>query len=288
MKRYFLYFPTLGCQGDIPAVVFDDCAPVFNLSEIKRIFIGKKIAAPFTDATQEAEWTTRLSQNSTSGDDYLRTLVVRGNKPAPAPVKKLLTNKRNITITKNHTLNFLIDESNQTNHDFLVELEESGIQEIRFWYETFGGKMFGGNEGIVAFIDLNMVLNEGNEEIQTYAGALTWEKKTTEKMSDSPIFDNDNSGSSTTFDTILTFVSSNSDVDNGVTGTIAASDPDAQFQFNEITPLIGTPKNMDINIGGIQFMSVDFPDDYLGAQFRVIDQSGTSHIGVFAEGNVNF
>lgn len=287
MKPRFFYFPTLGCANDLPTVEFDHCDPEFNLSEVRRIFIAKPIAQPFTDWKLETEWLSRLSDNSTSGDDYIRTLVVRGNKPAPASVIKALTNLRNKKITKNHTLNFLVDETNDTNHEFLRELEGSNSN-FKIWYETHGGKMFGGNSGIVVDIDLNMVLAEGEEEIQTYVGVATWKNKVTEEMAISPIFDFGNTSSVATYDTTLEFSSTTSDTGFGITATVAEVDPDAKLEFNKIDPQLGTPVDMDINIGGLQYMSVSYTSDYLGRPFRFIDQSGVSHTGVFVEGNANF
>lgn len=173
-----------GCVADLPPVEYDKCNPTIVLSEIQRIFIAKSVASPFTNVDQATEWIARLSQTSTTGNDYIRALTVIGDKPVPTPNEKEISGGRKVTIDKAHVLNFAIDEANQVNHDFMRALECGGI--FKVWYETEGGRLFGGNDGIEAKIKLDMLLGSGGE-LQKYQGAIEWDDKFTEEQVISPI-----------------------------------------------------------------------------------------------------
>lgn len=172
------------CMSNLAVVKFDRCNPKISLSEVRRIFIAKAKAAAFTNAALAAEWTTRLSEVSVTGDDYIRPLTVIGDKPAPSKKEKEISGGRKVVMNKAHVLNFSIDEATPENHEFLRTLECNGT--YRIWYETAGGLMFGGNEGIPVQISLDMVLGRG-DEILAYNGVCSWDAKFTEIYVDSPI-----------------------------------------------------------------------------------------------------
>lgn len=173
------------CTSALPAVNFDLCAPEINLSEIQYIYIGKANSVQFTDWEAPTEWATRLSNSTTTGNDYLRTLTVTGDKPAPAKNEKDISAGRKIVTTKTHILNFTIDETNATNHELIRSLECGG--KFKVWYETQGGLLFGGNSGIPANIFADMILARGREEHAVLAGSITWKNKFTEERTISPI-----------------------------------------------------------------------------------------------------
>lgn len=273
------------CDVTLPVVHFDDCAPDVNYSEIRRIFIAKKAAAAFTNWLSPTEWLARMSQTSTTGNDYIRPLTVIGDKPAAADVVKEISNGRRVVIGKDHTINFTIDDVSQANYDFMRALECGG--EFRFWYETEGGKMYGGNEGFVARVSMNDVLNRGRDEIETIAGVITWRTKFSPERGVSPIF----SGSGTvptTFNTELEFSAGTSDSAAGVSGTVSANDADQKFEFNAITPQVGTPQSMSIEVSTVEEITVDFTTDYTDQYFKYTDKAGVVHTGQFTNGTVSF
>lgn len=172
------------CNADLPVVEFDKCNPTIHLSEIRRIFVAKAIAANFTNASLASEWITRLSETSTANDDVIRPLTVIADKPAPTLAEKEISGGRKIAINKTHVVNFTIDETNAINHAMLRQLECGG--EFKIWYETAGGLLFGGNEGIPCRIKADMVLARG-EEHMVYNGTCEWKNRFTEEYVVSPI-----------------------------------------------------------------------------------------------------
>lgn len=274
------------CDANLPIVGFNNCAPNVVFSEIRRVFLAKSTAAPFATWGTATEWLARLSQTSTSGDDYIRPLTVIGDKPAATGVVKQISNGRNVTIGKDHVLNFTIDDMSQENYEFMRALECGGL--FKMWYETEGGYMYGGPDGIKVNIDANVVQNRGREEIETINGVITWRSKFSPERVLSPIFGMDDDGTPTTFDTTQTFAADTEAISGGITSTVPVIDPDLKFEFNNIAGASGTPFTMNIKliVGGANVMVASAPTEYIGQPFRFTDISGVAHTGVFASGDV--
>ncbi len=168
------------CDGDLPDWNFDDCNPQVNFAEIRRIFIRKKNSTPFTDWTQPAEWLAQIANGT------IKVLTVIADKPAAAGIVKEISNGRRITIGKDHTINFTIDDVSDENYEAMRQMECGGEYLIN--YETEGEKMFGGNEGITVRVDANNVLGRGRDEIETIVGTFTWRAKFHPERITSPIF----------------------------------------------------------------------------------------------------
>lgn len=278
---------TTNCQADVKPVKFSGCNPIILYSEIRRVFVAKSLAAPFANWGSREEWDTRLSETSIVGNDYIRALTVIADKPAAAGVSKDISNGRKITIGKDHTINVTIDDVSDENYEFMRSLECGG--QFRFWYETSGGKMYGGNEGFKASIVLDIIQNRGVDEIETLGGAITWRAKFSPERTNSPIFEGETEGGGpVTFDTLQDFVSAATKTTAGVTTTLSATDPDAKFEFNAIAGASGTPQSMSIKVSAAEQATVDFPNDYLGAPFKWTDLAAVAHTGVFTNGDVNF
>lgn len=173
------------CTALLPVVEFDQCAPKINLSEITKIYVGKPSVSAFTDWKLATEWTTRISETDVANADAIRPLTVIADKPAPANVIKDISNGRKIAVRKDHTINITIDDVSDKNYEFMRSTECGG--QVKFWYETKGGYLYGGNEGIDGTIVLDDVLNRGNDEIETLAGTLTWSSKFSPERTLSPI-----------------------------------------------------------------------------------------------------
>lgn len=272
------------CESSLPTVKFSSCAPEINLAEIGRVFIAKANAAPFENWLSPVEWAARLIQTGGS-DDAIRTLTVIGDKPAPTGNTVPISGGRNYTGNKTHIVNFTIDETTQENHDFMRALECGG--QFKVWYETLGGLLFGGNSGILADVVINMVLTRGVESLMTLEGTATWRSKFTEERGVSPIAGS-GGDSPTTFDTELEFSAAVEDTAAGITGTVPAINATKTFEFNAITPQVGTPMSMQITISTVVAITVDFTSDYSGFPFRYTHSTGTEYTGIFINGTLDF
>lgn len=163
------------CDSPLPVVSFSDCAPEVNLSEIEFVIIGKAEAADLSDETDASEWAARLDNDDTSDSDKLRLLRVIGDKPAPTDQEQQISGGRVIVVDRTHTLNADIDETNQTNYDAVRTLQCGG--EVKLWYVTRSGHVFGGKTGVGASLKVSEILNRGENEIQRFNMVATWKSK---------------------------------------------------------------------------------------------------------------
>jgi hypothetical protein len=249
--------------------------------------MGKGNSAAFADWTSPTEWASRLSQNNLTGNDYIRKLTVIADKPAPTSAVKDISADRQIAVDKAHTLNVEIDETNSVNYEWLRTLECG--KRVRIWFETKGGLLFGGNEGILVNVTMDPVFGRGTDEILKFIGAFTWKSKFSPERCVSPVFGTTAPSTGGAFDTTLEFDVATEDTEAGVTGTVAATDADQLFEFTAITPRIGTPMSMSIKVAGVEEVTIDFTSDYLGQAFRYTDKAAVVHNGaVFTNGEVNF
>jgi hypothetical protein len=123
--------------------------------------------------------------DSGAGANSIRTLHVIGSKPVPASDEKEISLGRKVTGKKTHIVNFKVDETNDTNHEFLRQNECGG--NYLFWYETVEGLMFGGNEGIEASMLMDMDIPEALTDLIMFTGKIEWKSKFTEERIASPI-----------------------------------------------------------------------------------------------------
>lgn len=195
---------TTDCDNEVlPPVVFDDCAPEFNKSEITAVYMALPDAADFEDESDPLEWAARLSQNSTPPapvgggtatpvKDLIRKLTVIGDKPAPTESSYTGSNQRVSILDRARLINITIDETNDANYD-LMRATECGIGLAgKFWYES-GGKLYGGKSGIKRGISgqrpvlkLNQVLDRGADAVATFAGTIAWSNLKSEARVPSP------------------------------------------------------------------------------------------------------
>lgn len=174
-----------GCDTALSIVAFSDCAPEIVASEIKRIFVTKRTATPFTDWKLAPEWVERISDSVTDAQ-AIRALTVIGDKPAAASVSKDISNKRKWFVAKDHTVNFTVDDVSDENYEFMRATECGGLYNM--WYETHGGMLYGGNAGIPVSIVMDVVDNRGLDEIETLNGVATWRSKFSPERIKSPIY----------------------------------------------------------------------------------------------------
>lgn len=276
------------CAGfNLPITAFDDCDPKINLSEIERIFVGGPKAAAFSNIASEAEWNSRLSQ-STVGVDTIRALTVIGDFPAAAGVTRQISNGRTKQVGKDYTLNYTVDDMPDENYLFFQFLDEE--QSLRlFAFETQGGKMYHfGNAGILVSNQSNNVLARGRDETEVENGVITWRRSKRPTRIDSPIFEGEET-TPLTFDSSLVFdTDATPGPTAGVSAVAGATDAEQKFEFNAITPQVGTPMSMSIEVSSVEEVTIDYTSDYNGSPFKYTDKAGTIHTGSFTNGTVNF
>ena len=171
------------CDSVLPAVAFDECQPEVNDGQIYKLYITN-IGNPFIDVTDLIEWNARLD-NTGLLPEAIITLHVVGSKPVPTSEEKEISLGRKVTSKKAHTTPFKIDETNATNHEFLRSMECGG--NYLFWYETSGGLLFGGDDGIKASFILDMEIPESEADFIQLTGKADWKAKFTEERTISPL-----------------------------------------------------------------------------------------------------
>lgn len=172
------------CSVVTPAVDFSDCNPSINAAQIKNIYVTNP-GYPLANWEDPSEWAARVS-NSSSTVSAIRRYTVIGSKPRPTSTIKKISHDRSIAGTKQHVLNIKIDETNDMNYENIVRASECGGQR-QMWYETMGGKLYGGNEGIPSSIVIDDVIVEDLEDIERFEGEITWSAKFHPERISSPI-----------------------------------------------------------------------------------------------------
>ena len=61
------------------------------------------------------------------------------------------------------------------------------MKQVKFWYETIGGLLFGGNSGIDGTFAIDMTLSKTEGDIILYPGTLKWSATDIEERTTSPI-----------------------------------------------------------------------------------------------------
>jgi len=162
-----------GCEGWLPAVEFDHCDPEVYFGEIAHIYVTGQ-GNGLDDWTDPTEWASRLDDETLDDDDLIRTLIVSGDQPAAESTEHEISNCRIYYGEKKFIINFDIDETNITNHDFMRQIECGGLFTI--WYAT-KNFMYGGTDGVEVSISLNQVIPRGCRELNLLTGSVSWNAK---------------------------------------------------------------------------------------------------------------
>lgn len=161
------------CTDALPEVEFDLCNPDVHFGQISDIFITN-IGYPLTDETDPTEWSTRLGLAQSDPSKILQLYVI-GDKPAAESNDIEISKGRKVTGNKNHTVNFRIDEVSDKNYNMMRKFECN--KTVLGWYKTYGGKLYGGADGIQMSIKMNHVIPENASELETIQGTMTWKAK---------------------------------------------------------------------------------------------------------------
>jgi len=172
------------CTG-LPAVNFDDCAPDIHYGEVVKLYMAAADADDFANVELIGEWTTRLSESATATGDEIRELTVFGDLPEAEQSEITISGDRTVVGFKQFTLNFEIDETNDINYNWLMTLECN--MKFKIWFETSDGRLYGGNEGILATVRANLMIPRDRAEIVKFMGTAKWKSIFSPLVGDSPM-----------------------------------------------------------------------------------------------------
>lgn len=171
------------CRSELPQVAFSQCAPALLQAQVSVIYLAND-GFPLTDWTDPAEWATRVNNTSTDSN-AIRQLTVIGSITKPNQTEKKISGGRTVYSPKEFTLTGRIDDNSDTNYDFMRGT--SCNRQYRMWYGILGGKLHGGNEGILASVLAWQEVPEDDQEYATIGFEMKWRAKADPLRIDNPM-----------------------------------------------------------------------------------------------------
>ena len=166
------------CTGALESVLFSECAPEVHFGEIAKLYLWVDSATPpfgsQADYDSAAHWATHLNQTATAIDD-IREFIVIGEMPEPEQTETPISGDRTVIGYKKFTLNLDVDETNETNYNFLLASECNGQYKANF--ETADGVLYGGWEGLDVSLKMNQVIPRSRQEIVKIMAKISWTSK---------------------------------------------------------------------------------------------------------------
>ncbi len=171
----------------IPAVHADLCVPEVNFGGLSMMMFTRR-GDGLTLVTDATEWGTRLDNASAvppvSGLADIRQVFGIGGVAAPERNQVKYSRGRSIYTTPKFSNVFRVDDTGDTNWDFLRDIPVEGMA-VSLWVAT-ETRIFGGNDGIDAVIYGDPNIPESDEEIMTID--LTWTfEGTIPEVADNPL-----------------------------------------------------------------------------------------------------
>lgn len=184
MSLDLLTCPT-GCDSSLAVVKFSPCAAELLEAEVTYVYIAND-GFPLVNWEDIMEWDTRVD-NESLDDDAIRELAVIGALPIPEQTEKPISQNRTAYSQKVFTLPFIIDDNSDENYDFM---RSTGCnRSYRFWFATAGGKLYGGNTGILAILKGNENIVNTREEFAVLEFELKWKSRLAPIRIDNPMAD---------------------------------------------------------------------------------------------------
>jgi hypothetical protein len=166
------------CTGILESVSFSECAPEVHFGEIAKLYLWVDSATPpfasQADYDSAAHWATHLNPDGVAVDD-IREFIVIGEQPEPEQTETPISGDRTVTGYKKFTLNLEIDETNETNYNFLLASECNGQYKAN--YETADGILYGGYLGLDVSIKMNQVIPKERSGVVKIMTKVTWSSK---------------------------------------------------------------------------------------------------------------
>lgn len=178
MSVYVLPTCPTDCTGVLDEVSFSECAPEVHFGEIAMLYLWVDSATPpFANQTEydsAAQWVLHLDNSGVAIDD-IRFLTVIGDMPEPEQTETPISGDRTVVGYKKFTVNFEIDETNETNYTFLLSSECNGKYKMNF--ETADGIIYGGWAGLDVSIKINQIIPKERTGVVKIVGKATWTSK---------------------------------------------------------------------------------------------------------------
>lgn len=156
---------------EVPAFTFSTGSPTVNFGQITKLYITD-VGNPLSALTS-TELETRIDNGDTMTAGAIRELTVIASKPAPERDSVDISGFRKVRSAPKHTINIKIDETDTVNYDAVKSLVD-GVSTVLVWFQT-RNHFYGGVAGIEASIDLNHIIPESGDELETIEGTLEWE-----------------------------------------------------------------------------------------------------------------
>jgi hypothetical protein len=172
-------------------MAFNECSPEWHRGQIDRIYVMSVDYPVLTNPKTNpagflVEMTARVSNSSVLAN-AIRVFTVIGEKPEPEKTVVALSNNRNITTSKKHTLPFKIDETSQANRDAVLQWECGN--KFRILYENDGLLWYEENNGIgiEASLGADFIIPPDRSAVDVIQGSFTWENKFSPESCDNPL-----------------------------------------------------------------------------------------------------
>jgi len=166
------------CTGVLESVSFSECAPEVHFGEIAKLYLWVDSATPpFASQAQydsAAHWATHLNESGVAVDD-IREFTVIGEMPEPEQTETPISGDRTVIGYKKFVLNLEIDETNETNYNFLLASECNGKYKCNF--ETADGILYGGYLGLDVSVKMNQVIPKERSGVVKIMTKVTWSSK---------------------------------------------------------------------------------------------------------------
>ena len=177
------------CTGVLESVLFSECAPETHYGEIAKLYLWVDSATPpfatQADYDSAAHWATHLSEDGVAVDD-IREFIVIGEQAEPEQTETPISGDRTVIGYKKFTLDLEIDETNETNYNFLLASECNGQYKCN--YETADGILYGGYLGLDVSLKMNQVIPRTRQDIVKIMVKVSWSSKNHPFRQISPTF----------------------------------------------------------------------------------------------------
>lgn len=166
---------------DLPAIDADqDCITItYKKSQVCAVVFQPTtgtgpVPSDPTDWTDPVEWAT-LIDNTTTDNTKHKYLVGVGGVPVPEKDELELPKNRTRALDRTYSLSFSLRNLTDSHYDFMKALQ-CGWTGFKFWYETVGGRFFGGSVGIEpSKVDVDFPLSEGRDDYEEAILTIEWE-----------------------------------------------------------------------------------------------------------------